>query len=147
MAISITGPVKASDINSELDRGSSSEISINDARNDEYAFINNASRVIPPTNGQIAFPDWRGYDHDATSGPILDEIGISKHQSTLEGICGQRITVGAYFESPFDKGTAVYGDKRGTSHLSNGFYNSEEGIAFQIQEGVISNTFRCTKKR
>lgn len=144
MAIPTTGPVSASDINVELDRTSTSQISLDDARSGVYSTINDASSNKPPSTGETSYSDWRGYDHDATSGPTLDEIGISGiPQSSSRGICEESITVAAYFESPFDPGTAVYSDAGGTSPLSDGWYNTEGGIAFSMNNGVIENTISC----
>jgi len=143
MAIPTTGPVSASDINVELDRTSTSQISLDDARSGVYSTINNASSNKPPSTGEISYSDWHGYDHDATSGPTLDEIGISASQSSPSDICFQGAEVFAYFESPFDTGSAVYSDAEGTSPLSDGWYNTEEGVAFQMSNGVIQNTLEC----
>lgn len=140
MAIPSSGQVKASDLNSELDRTSTSQISLDDARSGVYATINNASGSIPPSTGEISYSDWHGYDHDAIT---LDEIGISASQSSSRGICFQGAVVAAYFESPFDTGSAVYSDAGGTSPLSDGWYNTEEGVAFEMSNGVIANTLEC----
>jgi len=148
MAIPTTGPVSASDINVELDRTSTSQISLDDARSGVYSTINDASDSIPPSTGEISYSDWRGYDHDATSGPTLggptlDKIGISISQFSSRGICFQGAEVAAYFESPFDTGSAVYSDAGGTKPLSDGWYNTEEGVAFEMSNGVIQNTLEC----
>jgi hypothetical protein len=67
MAISASGPVSASTINSELARANSSTLSIDAAENGSYGAINQNSTNRPSSSNPASYSEWRGYDHRAAA--------------------------------------------------------------------------------
>lgn len=144
MAIPSSGSISASDLNSELERTSTSQISLDDARSGVYSTINDASGDKPPSTGEISYSDWRGYDHDATSSPSLILIGISNRATTTRNICGLTIDTPGYFDQPLSVGAIGYSDQLGTSPLSSGYYNTEQGAWIEIGiSGLVDNVTAC----
>jgi hypothetical protein len=67
MALQSSGQIKASEINSELGRTSSSELSIKTAVGNGYVTINTASSPYPDNVQPHQYSEWYSYDHSATS--------------------------------------------------------------------------------
>lgn len=73
MALPSSGQIAANQINTELGRSSTAQISITDAKNGSYAAINNASGKRP-TSGPyygFAYTDWYSYNHSAAYPSII----------------------------------------------------------------------------
>ena len=143
MALPSSGPISASDINSELGRTSTSQISLDDARSGVYSTINDASGDKPPSTGEVSYSDWYGYDHNPTSGSLI-LIGISNRATTTRGICILTINTPGYFDKPLSVGAIGYSDQFGTLPLSSGYYNTEQGVWIEIGiSGLVVGVTAC----
>lgn len=67
MALQTSGQIKASEINSELGRTSSAELSIKTAVGNGYVTINTASASYPDNVQPHQYSEWYSYDHSASS--------------------------------------------------------------------------------
>lgn len=75
MTLPASGQLAMSQINSELGRGSTSQISLDAAENGSYVAINQNSRSRPNSSNPAAISEWYGYDHKAVPpGPILGPL-------------------------------------------------------------------------
>jgi hypothetical protein len=68
MAIPISGTIRASMINTELNRISTSSLSINNASAGGYGAINQNSPGAPDKFNPDKYSEWYGYNHDAGGG-------------------------------------------------------------------------------
>lgn len=67
MALQSSGQIKMSEINTELGRTSTAEISLDSAESGTYATINTASASYPNDARPAAISEWYSYDHSASS--------------------------------------------------------------------------------
>lgn len=63
MALQASGQIKMSEINTELGRSSTAEISLDDAESGVYATINTLSASYPSTTQPASMSEWYSYDH------------------------------------------------------------------------------------
>lgn len=75
MTLPLSGQIGLGDINVELGRRRDSQISLDTAENGGYGRINQSSRTFPSATNPAAVSEWRGYDHNASTGPVL--VGFS----------------------------------------------------------------------
>ena len=68
MALPSTGPISMSQINVELGRSSTANISLDAAENGTYVAINQNSSIKPLAGNPASMSEWRGYDHSAGGG-------------------------------------------------------------------------------
>ena len=72
MALPASGQLAMSQINSELGRGSTSQISLDAAENGSYGAINQNSASRPNSSNPAAISEWYSYNHRAVApGPTL----------------------------------------------------------------------------
>ena len=74
MALPTSGTIRMSQINTELGRSASSQISLDAAENGLYGRINQASRSRPSATNPAAMSEWYGYNHRFNPGPTLFPI-------------------------------------------------------------------------
>jgi hypothetical protein len=86
MAISTSGPVSASTINTELGRASSSNLSIDAAENGSYGAINQNSATRPSSSNPASYSEWRGYNHSAQPAQLPAPQNLQKTSSTNTSI-------------------------------------------------------------
>ena len=139
MAISGDGEIRASDINVELGRSSTAQKSLDDSRKGEYVSINQANEDKPPANGQVAYSDWRNYDHDKVVLTAIDISSITDSRSA----CFAKIVQKGYFDNGLTVGSAGFLDDQGDNPLAPGFYNTEQSIAIEIKDGKIIKLISC----
>ena len=81
MTLPASGQLAMSQINSELGRGSTSQISLDAAENGSYGAINQSSTSRPNSSNPAAISEWYGYNHRAVVvGPTLvplPEVGYA----------------------------------------------------------------------
>lgn len=80
MALPTSGTIRMSQINTELGRSASSQISLDTAENGGYARINQASRSRPSATNPAYMSEWYGYDHRFNPAPRLvplPEVGYA----------------------------------------------------------------------
>ena len=73
MALQSSGTIKMSEINTELGRSSTSQISLDSAENGSYATINTASSSYPASGNPASMSEWYSYDHSASSGLTITQ--------------------------------------------------------------------------
>ena len=71
MTLPSSGQISFSDVNTELGRGSTDEMSLSDAEGGVYAPINQNSTDKPDGIAPNSMSEWYGYDHNA--GPALTQ--------------------------------------------------------------------------
>jgi hypothetical protein len=139
MAIPSSGQVSASDINIELGRSATAEKSLNQARSGEYSAINQANEDKPSSSGQVAYSDWRGYDHDKVA---LSIIPISS-TTTSKSACTAKIVQNGYFDNGINVNSTGFLDSAGSVKLADGFYNTNQSVAIEIKDGKIIKIAGC----
>lgn len=65
MALPSTGSISMSQINTELGRSSTAQISLDSAENGSYASINQCANSVPSSTNPAAMSEWRGYAQNA----------------------------------------------------------------------------------
>ena len=65
MTMPASGTIRMSQINSELGRSSTAQISLDTAENGGYATINTASASRPSGTNPASMSEWYGYNHNA----------------------------------------------------------------------------------
>lgn len=63
MALPSSGQISMGDINVELGRSRTSQISLDAAENGSYGAINGCSPVVPSSGNPARMSEWRGYNH------------------------------------------------------------------------------------
>lgn len=66
MALPASGTIRFSQINTELGRSSTAQISLNTAEDGGYAAINTNSASRPSSSNPATMSEWYGYNHSAT---------------------------------------------------------------------------------
>ena len=66
-----SGTIRMSQINSELGRSSTAQISLDTAENGGYATINTASTSRPSSTNPASMSEWYGYNHNASSSSTI----------------------------------------------------------------------------
>ena len=87
MALQSSGPLKMSEINTELGRTSTAQISIDDAESGVYATINTASASYPNGARPAAVSEWYSYDHSASSSTSGFFNVVNSGQDTSGAAC------------------------------------------------------------
>jgi hypothetical protein len=106
MTLVSSGTIRMSDINVELGRSSTANISLDTAENGGYGAINTNSTSRPSSNNPAAISEWYSYNHNAAPSISYSYVGFY------------------YYEDPCSGGTAVY-------YGSNGrWYRSGDGLNF-----------------
>lgn len=67
MALPSSGQISMSQINTELNRSSTAQISLDAAENGDYGAINQSSTSRPSASNPAAMSEWYGYNHSAVS--------------------------------------------------------------------------------
>ena len=70
MTLPSSGQISMSQINTELGRTSTAEISLDTAENGGYATINTCSPSYPSSGNPASMSEWYSYNHAATCCPI-----------------------------------------------------------------------------
>jgi len=76
MTLPASGQLAMSQINTELSRTSSSQISLDSAENGVYAVINANSTSRPSSNNPAAISEWYGYNHRARPPVGVTLVGL-----------------------------------------------------------------------
>ena len=117
MTLQSSGTIRMSNINSELGRSSTANISLDAAENGGYGAINTNSASRPSSNNPASISEWYGYDHNAAPAISYSYIGFY------------------YFENPCSGGFQAY-------YGSNGrWYTSGDGLNFTDITGFFGTKF------
>lgn len=105
MALPSSGEIKMSQINLELGRSGSAQISLNSAEDGGYAAINQCSASHPNPNNPSTLSEWYGYNHSASCSGLpsiyidiyvyVNQGGISYFQARASQSCGGNLINGA----------------------------------------------------
>ena len=78
MVLPSSGAIKMSDINSELGRGSTSQISLDTAENGGYITLNSGCSTPPSSGNPASMSEWYNYDQCCTLGSYyVDSSGAA----------------------------------------------------------------------
>lgn len=77
--------IAMSQINSELGRSSTAQISLDAAENGSYAAINTCSPSYPSSNNPAAMSEWRGYNHSfaCCNAPSISSNSVTSSSFTI----------------------------------------------------------------
>ena len=155
MTMPLSGEIAMNQINAELGRTSTAQISLDTAENGGYATINTNSRSYPNASNPAALTEWYGYNHRASPPATftpLPEVGYAGSTSTtqfwLDQACRNSISSpGRYWgttESLVESASTnqLYTNSTGTTFPPAGYYaqygveaiywNGNSGTSIQI---------------
>jgi len=104
MPLQSSGQISFANINTELGRGSTEQIGINEAEAGTYAAINTNSSARPDGSTPNAINEWWGYNHTMPALTVYTGCGRG---NTLGGVCSDASVASRIFYSncgPFDIG-------------------------------------------
>jgi hypothetical protein len=86
MALPSSGQISMSQINTELNRASNSQISLDTAENGGYGAINQNSTSRPNSANPAAMSEWYGYNHSAAScnAPTINSVSRCSTYAILD---------------------------------------------------------------
>ena len=126
MALPSSGTIRMSQINSELGRSSTSQISLDAAENGSYGAINQASRSRPNSSNPAYMSEWYGYDHRTVS---VYEQRLGYDAGSFDRACVNIITGRAVRRTTdtqeFPAANLLYQDLAGTTFATAGWYADE----------------------
>jgi hypothetical protein len=146
MPLPSEGSLKMSDINTELGRSSTSNISLEDASLGVYGSINTNSTSRPNSSSPHTMEEWRGYNHGA-SAPAPNTTKLS--DSPTGGPCepNGNISVNIYSDLEFwQTDQVVYSDENLETPFDGGgnWWQAEGDIYANItNEGIVSEFQQC----
>ena len=131
MALPSSGTIRMSQINSELGRGSTSQISLDAAENGAYGAINSASPSRPSSSNPARMSEWYGYNHRAVS---VYEQRLGYDAGSFDRACVNIATGRAVRRTTdtqeFDTARILYQDLAGTTFATAGWYATDfSGLA------------------
>lgn len=152
MALPATGEISARQINVELGRSTSAELSIDTAENGGYGAINQASPKRPNASNPASFSEWRGYDHNAGSTPTYVPLQFGFSATSFDDACrfypGRAIDVWGL--DPFDPsnwyqdGEELFQPGRGGyQYAPAGFYSRDDFYRQWGGSGWIGDIQEC----
>ena len=136
MTLTSSGQISMSQINTELGRSSSSQISLDSAENGSYATINTNSGSYPSSGNPATMSEWYSYNHSA-EGDALNWIcgGRSTWNSD-----GTRTNTIQYLTAVSSSGGATDGgDLQGSMAYSSACAGDSYGFCLGGHEGYDSN--------
>jgi hypothetical protein len=131
MSLPASGQLAMSAINTELGRGSTSQISLDTAENGGYGRINASSRSRPSAINPASMSEWYSYDH--SSGALVFEQLLGFDRASFDRACVNAIN-GRFVRYTTDQpewgvSNFLWSDARGTVLAPAGWYASEfDGI-------------------
>lgn len=159
MALPSTGPISMSQINVELGRSATANISLDAAENGTYAPINQNSAIKPLSGNPASMSEWRGYDHTAGGGtttttpPTIYDVMLSESPF---GDPGQACSEGSLIPSrPYysmdrpalPQGATVYMDPALTAPfdgMGQWWYDPVNNVSYLIDSnGIVIEALPC----
>lgn len=150
MTLQSSGAISMSQINTELGRSATAQISLDTAENGGYAAINTASTNRPSSGNPASMSEWYGYNHNAASDPTLNSASQSTTQYPDCGI-NWTISISWNTSNPMDSthkiriryygGGSVIADDLTTSSSS---YSHDTGTSGVYGQQVNYTTYRYT---
>lgn len=120
MALQSSGTIKMSEINVELGRTSTANISLDDAESGVYATINTASPSYPSNTQPASISEWYSYDHSAAAG-YEGLISTASEAASNEACLGLSATGTVYKDGSSSKPVSndqLYSDSSLTTNFS-----------------------------
>jgi hypothetical protein len=87
MALPASGEISARQINQELGRSTSAELSIDTAENGGYATINQASPSRPNSSNPASYSEWYSYNHTVGSTPTYVPLEFGFSGGSFDDAC------------------------------------------------------------
>jgi len=163
MTLPSSGQISFSDVNTELGRGSTDEMSLSDAEGGVYAPINQNSTDKPDGIAPNSISEWYGYDHNAapplTQGVIFDDPNYYPASSGPEACNPTPLPppdpppdpqpLDMWYEGTPGVGDVIYADSGGNSTWTGFFLwwkinNGSVDLAVQLDNnGEIQQTYTC----
>ena len=164
MTLPSSGQISFSDVNTELGRGSTDEMSLANAETGVYAPINQNSPSRPNGSSPYSMSEWYGYNHNAapafTQGVLYDDPNYYPATSGPEA-CNPTpnpppdpppmpMPIDIWYSGTAGVGDFIYFDDQGQNHLIGFFLwwkispAPNPDIAVQVNNsGEILDTFMC----
>jgi hypothetical protein len=146
MALTSSGQIKVSEINTELGRTStSSNTSVKNLNTGAHVTINSNSTSKPNSSAPHQMSEFYSYNHSA-SGATLTQIVF--YYSSEEGEkCGEDTTSTVYYDNSdeIDVDVQLYSDSSGGESAAGGYYKyvfSSSGWVVN-EDGEITDSFSC----
>lgn len=127
------------DINVELGRSRTATISLDAAENGSYGAINQASSSRPSASNPASISEWYGYNHNASSGPVLTYVYLYYGGNATAACSG---TNAGYFyvnNGSFNAASQIYSNSSGTTAAPSNYYS--DGVKRRFWYGTIGGQF------
>jgi len=135
MSLPSSGQLSFSQINVELGRSSTAEISLNEAENGTYATINTDSISRPSATNPASVSEWYSYNHSA----VPPQSGLFGFSSSESGACLNLASpTTLYWDTgAFGAGKVLYTDVALTSELVGYLYvaYNDDVTVYNINSG------------
>jgi hypothetical protein len=149
VALQSSGQISMSQINTELGRSSTAEISLDAAENGSYAAINQSSASRPSSGNPASMSEWYGYNHSAVSCPAYGTYqyaycsGCDQYAVYADGACGTYQTFLGY--NPSACGCCdIYGTYLGSFCVGcSVYYSYANGNCGSYSEFAYSDCGEC----
>lgn len=149
MALTASGQISFSDINTELGQSSDAELSLNDAANGNVATINTNSANTPDSSTPHKISEWYSYDHSA-GGSSLTEFNAGGPFDAIEDACVVQDTGGTFYHNGSGGfptlDDLIYEDEDGNNIAGGGVYFVNSGyILIVASSGKVSGIESCPR--
>ena len=145
MALPVTGTIKFSDLNIELGRSSTAEISLATALNGGYIALNTGCSPAPSATDPDALSEWYSYDQCCNLGPhTQDTTGTLADDCAAYG--GGVVTVYSNNCGEMASSCKLYSTDGGACSGARNVYCFTDGSSYWCtnSSGVVTSTGACS---
>ena len=127
MALTASGQISFSDINTELGQSSDAQLSLSDAAQGNVVTINTNSENTPDSSAPHSISEWYSYDHSASGATYNEWTGDGPHPNSDNACEVSDPTTSFYHDGTGGDpvpGDTVYTDSGGSNIAGEGYYRT-----------------------